>query len=169
MDASRWRVSAGAIPSTGRNPSCKNRGVMEIAEREAMARTIVDNNSYMTLSTADADGLPWASPVWYATESYRQFFWVSKPGARHSRNIVVRPEVGIVIFDSTVPISTGKAVYMAARAEEVTAAPEIERRHVHLLAAVARAGRPRMDPGRRRFDRPPPPLPRDCVGAIRAL
>ena len=107
--------------------SCKNRGVMEIAEREAMARAIVDNNSYMTLSTADADGLPWASPVWYATESYREFFWVSKPGARHSQNIVVRPEVGTVIFDSTVPISTGKAVYMAARAEEVTAAREIER------------------------------------------
>jgi len=108
-------------------PSCKNRGVMEMAEREAMARTIVDNNSYMTLSTADANGLPWASPVWYATESYLQFFWVSKPGARHSQNIVVRPEVGIVIFDSTVPISTGKAVYMAASAEEVTAAAEIER------------------------------------------
>ena len=107
--------------------SCKNRGVMEIAEREAMARAIVDSNSYMTLSTADADGVPWASPVWYAAASYREFFWVSKPGARHSQNIAVRPEVGIVIFDSTVPISTGKAVYIAARAEEVTAAREIER------------------------------------------
>ena len=100
---------------------------MEIAEREAMARAIVDSNSYMTLSTADADGVPWASPVWYAAASYREFFWVSKPGARHSQNIAARPEVGSVIFDSTVPISTGKAVYMAARAEEVTAAREIER------------------------------------------
>ncbi len=100
---------------------------MKNAEREAMARAIVDDNSYMTLGTADADGLPWASPVWYATESYGEFFWVSKPGARHSQNIFVRPEVGIVIFDSTVPISTGKAVYMAARAEEVTAAREIAR------------------------------------------
>jgi hypothetical protein len=57
----------------------------------------------------------------------REFFWVSKPGARHSQNIAVRPDVGIVIFDSTVPISTGKAVYLAARAEQVTAAAEIER------------------------------------------
>jgi Pyridoxamine 5'-phosphate oxidase len=100
---------------------------MDVAEREAMARAIVDGNSYMTLGTADADGLPWASPVWYAPASYREFFWVSKPGARNSRNIAVRPEVGVVIFDSTVPIGTGKAVYMTARAEQVTAADEIER------------------------------------------
>jgi hypothetical protein len=101
--------------------------MMDVAEREAMARAIVDANSYMTLATADADGLPWATPVWYAPASYREFFWVSKPGARHSQNVRVRPEVGVVIFDSTVPISTGKAVYMAARAEQVTAADEIER------------------------------------------
>jgi nitroimidazol reductase NimA-like FMN-containing flavoprotein (pyridoxamine 5'-phosphate oxidase superfamily) len=92
-----------------------------------MGRAIVDGNSYMTLGTADADGLPWASPVWYAPASYREFFWVSRPGARHSRNIAVRPDVGIVIFDSTVPIGTGKAVYLAALAEQVTAADEIER------------------------------------------
>jgi Pyridoxamine 5'-phosphate oxidase len=100
---------------------------MEMPERETMARAIVDGNSYMTLGTADGDGQPWASPVWYAPASYREFFWVSKPGARHSRNISVRPEVGFVIFDSTVPIGTGKAVYMAARAEQVTAADEVER------------------------------------------
>ena len=100
---------------------------MDVTERETTARDIVDHNRYMTLGTADAGGRPWASPVWYAPASYRVFFWVSKPGARHSRNIAVRPEVGIVIFDSTVPISTGKAVYMTARAEEVIAEGEIER------------------------------------------
>jgi hypothetical protein len=101
--------------------------MMDAAEREAMARAIVDANSYMTLATADAAGLPWASPVWYAPASYREFFWVSRPGARHSQNIAVRPDVGIVIFDSTVPIGTGRAVYMAARGEQVTAGNEIER------------------------------------------
>ena len=55
-------------------------GSMGVAEREAMARGIVDGNSYMTLGTADADGLPWASPVWYATESYREFLWCFKAG-----------------------------------------------------------------------------------------
>jgi Pyridoxamine 5'-phosphate oxidase len=102
-------------------------GLMDVSEREAMARAIVDANSYMTLGTADADGLPWASPVWYAPASYREFFWVSRPGARHSANIAVRPQVGIVIFDSTVAIGTGRGVYMAARAGQVTAADEVER------------------------------------------
>src|SRR5262249_24582240 len=100
---------------------------MEIPQREAMARAIIDGNSYLTLGTADAEGLPWASPVWYAPVSYREFFWVSKPDARHSLKIAVRPEVAIVVFDSTAPIGTGQAVYMAARAEEVTASGDLDR------------------------------------------
>jgi hypothetical protein len=92
-----------------------------------MAKAIIDANSYMTVGTADADGVPWVSPVWYAHVSYREFFWVSRPGARHSQNIAVRAEVGIVIFDSTVPIGGAQAVYMDARAEQVAAAAEIER------------------------------------------
>jgi hypothetical protein len=115
------------LPRRDGRAACENGRMMDFAEREAMARAIVDGNSYMTLGTADGDGRPWVSPVWFAPASYREFFWVSKPGARHSHNITVRPEVGIVIFDSTVPISTGKAVYMAARAQQVTAADEIER------------------------------------------
>ena len=46
------------------------------------ARAIVDANSYMTLATADADGAPWASPVWFAHEQYETFLWMSHFGAR---------------------------------------------------------------------------------------
>jgi hypothetical protein len=106
---------------------CHDPSLMDVSEREAMAKAIVDANSYMTLGTADAAGVPWASPVWYAPASYREYFWVSRPSARHSQNIAVRPQVGIVIFDSTVPINTGKAVYMAALAEQVTDDGEIAR------------------------------------------
>jgi hypothetical protein len=35
----------------------------------------------------------------------------------HSRNIAVRPEVGIAIFDSHSAIGTGQGVYMSAVAE----------------------------------------------------
>jgi hypothetical protein len=80
----------------------------------------------MTLATADADGVPWASPVWYATEDGHDFYWVSDPQARHSRNIAARPEIAIVIFDSTVTPGEAAAVYLAARAEPVgTAGLEI--------------------------------------------
>lgn len=85
----------------------------------AELRAIVDANAYMTLATADAEGVPWASPVWFAHEGYTEFLWVSRPDARHSRNIAVRPEVGVVIFDSTVPIGHGRAVYMETAARPV--------------------------------------------------
>jgi nitroimidazol reductase NimA-like FMN-containing flavoprotein (pyridoxamine 5'-phosphate oxidase superfamily) len=91
------------------------------AERAAIARSIVDAATYMTLATADAGGVPWASPVWFATDDHRELVWVSDPRARHSRNIAARPQVAIVIFDSRATPGAGQAVYMAARAEEVTA------------------------------------------------
>ncbi|HEY2960762.1 MAG TPA: pyridoxamine 5'-phosphate oxidase family protein [Actinomycetota bacterium] len=91
-----------------------------------VVRKIIDANLYMVLATADAAGRPWASPVYFANSGYHEFFWVSSPEATHSRNIAVRPQVGIVVFDSQVPIGTGQAVYMEAVAEEVTGA-EVER------------------------------------------
>lgn len=83
------------------------------------ARGIIDRIAYMVLGTADADGRPWATPVWFATDGHGAFYWVSSPEARHSANIAARPEVGIVIFDSTVPIGTGQGVYIEARADQL--------------------------------------------------
>jgi Pyridoxamine 5'-phosphate oxidase len=83
----------------------------------SIAREVIDSNSYMTLGTADADGLPWVSPVWFATAGYREFFWVSDPERRHSRNLAERPGLSIVIFNSQLPINTGQAVYMSAVAD----------------------------------------------------
>ena len=78
---------------------------------------IIENNRYMVLATADAEGVPWVSPVWFATEDGRDFYWISDPHARHSRNIAERPEIAIVIFDSTVTPGDAQAIYMEARAE----------------------------------------------------
>jgi pyridoxine/pyridoxamine 5'-phosphate oxidase len=89
-------------------------------ELASIARDMVDDGSYLTLATADQAGRPWASPVWYAHAGYREFFWVSSPAARHSRNLAGRPQAGIVIFDSRAPIGTGQAVYLDATASEVT-------------------------------------------------
>jgi hypothetical protein len=89
-------------------------------DNAAKARAIIDANRYMTLSTADANGLPWVSPVWYATVDHRHFYWVSDPDARHSRNLASRPQLAIVIFDSTVVPGDAAPVYMSAVAEEVT-------------------------------------------------
>jgi hypothetical protein len=82
-------------------------------------RRVIDANLYMTLGTADEIGSPWATPVYFAHADYREFVWVSKPGARHSQNIAARPHIGIVVFDSHAPIGTGGGVYMSAIAEEL--------------------------------------------------
>ena len=109
----------------------------------AGAREIIDANRYMTLATADDDGCPWAAPVWYVHLDYTDFFWVSRPDARHSRNLASRPELAIVIFDSTVPEGEAQAVYVEALAEELGGA-ERERG----IARSSRAGpKPRAPPG----------------------
>ena len=87
----------------------------------AKARAIIDDGVFMTLATADAEGVPWASPVWYAPDGYSELLWVSDPNARHSRNIAVRPQIAIVIFDSRQTPGDGLAVYMEARAEQAGA------------------------------------------------
>ena len=59
----------------------------------AEGRAIIDANLYMVLGTADRAGRPWATPVYYAHADYREFLWVSKPEARHSRNLEAREAV----------------------------------------------------------------------------
>lgn len=81
-----------------------------------IARTVLDGNSFMTLATADADGLPWATPVWFATEDYRSLYWVSAPDTRHSLNLAVRPEISVVVYDSTQRPGNVMAVYMTGTA-----------------------------------------------------
>jgi nitroimidazol reductase NimA-like FMN-containing flavoprotein (pyridoxamine 5'-phosphate oxidase superfamily) len=85
----------------------------------ARARAVIDANKYLTLSTADADGRPWATPVYFTPDGYTDLYWVSSPEARHSRNIAARPEVAVVVFDSQVPIGGAEAVYLAATAGPV--------------------------------------------------
>jgi hypothetical protein len=43
----------------------------------ATARRVIDSNQFMTIGTADDEGVPWVSPVWYTPVEYREFFWVS--------------------------------------------------------------------------------------------
>ena len=83
-------------------------------------RETIDRNRYMTLATADAQGNPWASPVWFAHVDYREFLWVSEPEAQHSKNLAERPELAIVIFDSRVFPDQAEAVYITATARETT-------------------------------------------------
>jgi nitroimidazol reductase NimA-like FMN-containing flavoprotein (pyridoxamine 5'-phosphate oxidase superfamily) len=86
---------------------------------ETQAREIVAANRYMVLATAGADGVPWISPVWFASDDASSFLWISKPERRHSRNVAERPEIAIVVFDSSVAPDDATALYVSAVAAEL--------------------------------------------------
>ena len=119
-----------------------------------VARAIIDGNSYLTLATADADGRPWASPVWFAPDGYDVFLWVSAQDTGTPASSP-RSDVGIVIFDSTAPIGTGQAVDVgrqtAARPEPAPALAQrgIERFSQRSLALRAAATGPLDEAARR--------------------
>jgi Pyridoxamine 5'-phosphate oxidase len=81
------------------------------------ARDLIEASRYLVLATADAWGRPWSSPVYFAHLGLTEFFWVSSPDVTHSKNIAVRPEVGIAIFDSRATIGAGQGVYVSAVAK----------------------------------------------------
>jgi hypothetical protein len=95
-------------------------------ELGAIARAIIDANLYMTLATADSGGRPWVSPVFFAPAGYTELYWISSPEVTHSRNLAVRPQASIVVFDSRQPAGEGRAVYMSATAEQLSGA-DLER------------------------------------------
>jgi nitroimidazol reductase NimA-like FMN-containing flavoprotein (pyridoxamine 5'-phosphate oxidase superfamily) len=90
----------------------------------ALARRVLDDGRYLVLASADTDGRPWPTPVWYAREG-RELVWVSRSGTRHSTNLRSRSSVGIVVFETPVPVDgRPRAVYAEATAGEV---PEADR------------------------------------------
>lgn len=91
---------------------------MRRTDNDAHARTVLDGTSYAVLATADSDGTPWATPVWFAPDGLDRLYWVSWPGSRHSRLIEQRPEIALTVFDSHAVPNEGTAFYATARARQ---------------------------------------------------
>lgn len=79
---------------------------------------ILDTNRYMVLATVTPGGAPWATPVYFANQDSRTFWWVSNPDSRHSQNIETNASIAITVFDSSVPIGGATAMYAEATARE---------------------------------------------------
>ena len=103
-----------------------------------LAHELVASNVYMALATADAAGVPWASPVWFAARGLDLFVWASKPGARHSLNIAANPQVSLVIFDSSKAEGEGSALYVSAAAALVNDTEFEDAMAVYNARSVAR-------------------------------
>jgi nitroimidazol reductase NimA-like FMN-containing flavoprotein (pyridoxamine 5'-phosphate oxidase superfamily) len=114
---------------------------MEDHELVATAEAIIDAGVYMTIATVGEDGRPWACPVFFAAGDYVDFYWMSSPKTQHSRNIAFRPDVSLIIFDSTAALGTGDAVAVTATAVEVPI-DEIEQGLRVYPGSAGRGGRP---------------------------
>lgn len=116
----------------------------------ARAQRLLEANQYLTLATADADGRPWSSTVWYAAwqpappgDAWAlELIWLSLPEALHSQNLEVRPEIGISVFDSSQPAGTGDGLQLAARAGLVPDERLDEAVAVFSAASLAAGGGP---------------------------
>ena len=111
----------------------------------AHARDLLAANRYVVLATADEDGSPWATPVWFAADGLDRILWLSWPGSRHSRLIARRPQVALTVFDSSRPSQDAAAFYAVANATEC---PEPV-----LDAALAHYNRRTREQGLRAFRR----------------
>ena len=89
-----------------------------MTDNKAHARSVLDDTTYAVLATADVDGTPWATPVWFAHEDLDRLYWLSWPGSRHSKLIEQRPEVALTVFDSTAVPNEGTAFYATAQARQ---------------------------------------------------
>jgi hypothetical protein len=78
---------------------------------------LLGEHRYLVLGTADGDGRPWVTPVFYSAAGEHRLLWVSAPGSRHSQNIAARPEVAITIYDTHAPDGGAQALYLEATAE----------------------------------------------------
>jgi hypothetical protein len=113
-----------------------------VTENRSIVSDLLEASRYLVLATADATGRPWSSPVYFAHIGFTEFFWVSSPKVTHSRNIAVRPEVGIAVFDSQAAIGTGQGVYMSAVAGLVEGdGPTARGLEVFSRRSVAHGGR----------------------------
>ena len=90
-----------------------------MTDHTAHAHDVLAHTAYVVLATADADGNPWATPVWFAHDGLDRVFWVSWPGSRHSELVATRPTVALTVFDSTATPGEGTAFYATATARQV--------------------------------------------------
>ena len=77
---------------------------------------------HLVLSTADASGKPWVTPVAYNFDNENSLYWESSKNSRHSTNIRARKEIAIVIYMFK---PSKDALYIEAEAKELVDEAEI--------------------------------------------
>ena len=101
------------------------------------AKEIIETISYATIASANKEGKPWNTPVFFIHDRKLNIYWFSDKQNQHSQNVRENENVFIVIYDSTVPEGDGEGVYIQAKAVELNDPEEIRQ-----------AGIPETGPGK---------------------
>ncbi len=103
------------VPSPAARPSAA-KGASVSEQARDIVRSIVTENTYLTISTTDGEQ-PWCAPVQYVADEDLNLYFVSLPGSRHMTHIASNPHVAVTIFDSQQPPFTSRGVQIEAMAE----------------------------------------------------
>ncbi len=79
---------------------------------------LLESNNYFTLATADANGTPWISNVFFSHDKNYTFYWYSRIETRHSQNISIRPQIALNLYISPENAEVD-GLYIEAIASEV--------------------------------------------------
>ncbi|MBW4462143.1 MAG: pyridoxamine 5'-phosphate oxidase family protein [Nodosilinea sp. WJT8-NPBG4] len=104
----------------------------------ARARQILEGTIYSTLSTSSADGMPWASPLFFTYDSDWNLYWSSAMVAQHSQNLYANQgRAAIAVYSTDREEGKGQGLYLSGTAAEV-AAEDVERVIPLLLKRAAK-------------------------------
>src|SRR5947207_4668428 len=94
-------------------------GVMEsIREATERAATILEENNYTALSTADEKG-PWAAVVAYAAAAPNFLYFVSQRDSRHAKAVAQAPAVSGVIYNSSTEPDDADSIQFSGTCAEI--------------------------------------------------
>lgn len=65
------------------------------------AKGIIEQNMYISLATCGEDGKPWSAVVFFAYDNDYNLYFLSAIDSRHAENILKKPDVSGIIFNST--------------------------------------------------------------------
>lgn len=106
---------------TGQLPTAENGWINTIEQNNpaaiALAKHLITEQIYCTLSTCTADGMPWGSPLLFVYDQDFKLYWSSAIAAQHSQNLYHNHgRATITLYDA----SQIKAVYLRGLANELT-------------------------------------------------
>lgn len=96
----------------------------ENSESIALAKQIISEQIYCTLSTCSAAGMPWGTPLLFVHDEALNLYWSSAIAAQHSQNLYQNAGKAMITIYDAVKI---KAVYCAGIATELMNTDQLEK------------------------------------------